>query len=776
MKSHRLISVLALLVILSVTSIISNSYIARWAVKAWFEEQGSEVKVDDLTLSFWHSQIEIRGLNAQSSAKQQLKIDFLKLNWVWRDLWDKKLTIPGFQVNGLAVTVNAENGVPHFIGPININEFSEEKATLNQAQEELSQQEAEQDWVVEIGSGNIEQLEVCYKDSLLTYQSIGFPVIKNQDKLDSCVNWQKLTLDTRIAIDSELTIDGDIRVDELGITRGQAQQLFGLGVLKIGHIALSSQAVGIQTLSLQQVDILANESRDKVSNTGVFIDELLAKQLSWDGQISQIDFSDLLLNQIKLFQRAADKQIHPLLVVNSISIDKSQFKPDESYVSRVEVEQVKGLESLVNDSDKERYLTNLSRLQLEKIKLSNQWAKIQVLSIDGLDLDLVADDKGLNLINWFSPTANSGSQVATEEVSAKPFNIELTKLSVSGQSGLTLSEYSTGKPIIHQVSDIELGLDNFATQPASIKKSPIKLSLTVGDSGKVTSQGDLILGGDNIELTLAGELSNIDLINLTDYSARFAGYRIDSGNLNLGYEFKLANNQIEAKLISLLEKFDLADLQTHEKSELNDDLGIPLPLALNLLRDSDDNIELKIPLSGDLANPDFSVASIMSIVVAKAIKNAVIYHYSPLGMLTLASGVFDLATALKFEPLDFAFGSSELNDASRQQLAKLAGLMNEKPKVKFRVCAIATEGDWPALLSKREDEVKASESEDNKSQDNKVMIPVELEPLLALAKLRQQKSINYLVEAHQIERSRLFACNVKLSGKKKQAALVELSI
>ncbi len=67
--------------------------------------------------------------------------------------------------------------------------------------------------------------------------------------------------------------------------------------------------------------------------------------------------------------------------------------------------------------------------------------------------------------------------------------------------------------------------------------------------------------------------------------------------LNVVYDFKLKDNRVDSNLKSLLEKFNLAELQKHEEHELNAELGIPLPMALDLLRDSDDNIELEVPVT-----------------------------------------------------------------------------------------------------------------------------------------------------------------------------------
>ncbi len=188
-------------------------------------------------------------------------------------------------------------------------------------------------------------------------------------------------------------------------------------------------------------------------------------------------------------------------------------------------------------------------------------------------------------------------------------------------------------------------------------------------------------------------------------------------------------------------------------------------MALNLLRDSDDNIELDFPVTGNVDSPDFSIASIISTVSVKAIKNAVIYHYSPLGMFSLASGVFDLATALNFDPIEFEIQKNELNEETKKQLDKVVSLMSEKPRIKMVVCGEGTWLDYPDLTL---EEIKQKKKED--------FAKLDVTALLTLAKQRQSNVIKYIVEQGGIEKSRLLGCNVKMSKKKGAKPQVKLSI
>jgi hypothetical protein len=321
---------------------------------------------------------------------------------------------------------------------------------------------------------------------------------------------------------------------------------------------------------------------------------------------------------------------------------------------------------------------------------------------------------------------------------------------------------SFDKAVLHQISELKLNLSELKILSKDASKTDVKFEARIGEHGTIKSAGTIIPLLDNPTVALVGKLSDIDLTQFTEYSARAIGYRIDSGNLTTDFNFKLENNQLDTSTESRLEKFELSKLQEHELQKDNKELGIPLPLALDLLRDSDNNIELEIPIKGDLDNPDLSISSIISMVTFDAVKNAVIYNYSPLGMLSLASGIFNLATALRFDPLEFEYSTIALTAQSKKQLDKVSEVMKSKPKVKFLICGVATEADWSAQKEHKNNQQTAP--------------TINIDYILKLANQRQQNVLDYLTESHQIEATRLIACKVKVSQNKDDKAFVKLSI
>ena len=132
----------------------------------------------------------------------------------------------------------------------------------------------------------------------------------------------------------------------------------------------------------------------------------------------------------------------------------------------------------------------------------------------------------------------------------------------------------------------------------------------------------------------------------------------------------------------------------------------------------------------------------------------------------MATTVFDLATALRFDPVQFAPGEEVLDDDDRNRLQKLADTMQKKPRISILVCAQATQLDL-MLPEPKQTSAKAEEQGISAEQTTQ---------LLELAKRRQTLVLDHLVDEHGIERERLSGCNVKLAPKKDAKPVVKLSI
>ncbi|MEG6658976.1 membrane biogenesis protein, partial [Pseudomonas aeruginosa] len=124
-------------------------------------------------------------------------------------------------------------------------------------------------------------------------------------------------------------------------------------------------------------------------------------------------------------------------------------------------------------------------------------------------------------------------------------------------------------------------------------------------------------------------------------------------------------------------------------------VDLPVKLAVALLKDTKGNIDIQLPVAGDLNNPEFSVMPIVWQTLRNLVLRAVQAPFKFIAGLA-AGGNEDLGT------VPFAAGSDELTPEAQANLDKLADALKERPALRLEVEGVASAAaDGPSIGAKR---------------------------------------------------------------------------
>ena len=131
-----------------------------------------------------------------------------------------------------------------------------------------------------------------------------------------------------------------------------------------------------------------------------------------------------------------------------------------------------------------------------------------------------------------------------------------------------------------------------------------------------------------------------------------------------------------------------------EKIESPDAIKAPLKLGLALLKDRNGKIKLDVPVAGRIDDPEFDIAGIIS----STIKNIVIKAAtSPFKFI---ASIFGGGEDIKY--VEFAAGTSILNEESKSKLDILVNALYERPGVALEIAGFIDKGeDINFLVSKQ---------------------------------------------------------------------------
>lgn len=173
-------------------------------------------------------------------------------------------------------------------------------------------------------------------------------------------------------------------------------------------------------------------------------------------------------------------------------------------------------------------------------------------------------------------------------------------------------------------------------------------------------------------LDLAASAHGVELTRLTPYAAKYAGYPITKGKLSVDVKYHIENGKLEAQNKLFLEQLTFGD-----KVDSPDATKLPVLLAVALLRNSRGEINVNLPVSGSLSDPQFSIGGVIVKVIVNLLTKAIT---APFSLLASAFGGGEELSYVEFAP-----GSSNLTAEAVKKLETLAKALNDRSSLTLEI-------------------------------------------------------------------------------------------
>ncbi|MBC5782986.1 DUF748 domain-containing protein [Ramlibacter sp. USB13] len=281
---------------------------------------------------------------------------------------------------------------------------------------------------------------------------------------------------------------------------------------------------------------------------------------------------------------------------------------------------------------------------------------------------IIFEDQSLNLqrIRRDAPvqpaaaaaSASAPFPLVVERLRIVDANAEFADLSLTPRFGTRMQE----------LGGVVTGL---STDPSAVAQ--LELDGKVDEYGSARIRGTLqpFHATAFTDVTLA--FRNLEMTRLTPYSGKFAGRRITSGRLSVDLEYKIRQRQLAGT-----NKFVVNRLRLGEPVESPGAMKLPLDLAIALLEDSNGVIDLDLPVSGSLDDPQFSYGAIVWKAIVNVLTKIVTAPFRALGALLGGN-------AERFESAGFDPGSSVLLPPEQEKLKLLADALAKRPALTVRL-------------------------------------------------------------------------------------------
>jgi uncharacterized protein involved in outer membrane biogenesis len=327
------------------------------------------------------------------------------------------------------------------------------------------------------------------------------------------------------------------------------------------------------------------------------------------------------------------------------------------------------------DSNSRKTYLSWDAVRIPKIKLT--------LQPDGLDIPeikiskpvgelIIGQDGTLNLAKVIKD--RQGGNKIPSPAAAKAskgrdvFPYHISSLRVDG-GNMLFADMSLRPRFMSRIHDIKGNISNLSSDQNTWAK--IRLNGYVNKYGTARIRSAIHPGDFRRSSDVNIVFRNLDMKTLSPYSGKFAGRLIESGKVSADLKYKLQNYKMTGD-----NKIVLENLVLGKHVDEPGAVDLPLDLAIALLQDADGRINIGLPISGDLNDPQFSIGPIVWKLFANLITKAVTSPFLALGHMF--GGNFE-----HFDAVEFAPGSAELSPPEKEKLLKLAEALKDRPQLKL---------------------------------------------------------------------------------------------
>lgn len=287
--------------------------------------------------------------------------------------------------------------------------------------------------------------------------------------------------------------------------------------------------------------------------------------------------------------------------------------------------------------------------------VSSQSNKIADNSIESKAVGQISTTSDRAAVIRFGPVSLNGGRVDFTDRFIKPnYSARLSEL--TGKLSAFSSETAHGEV---QLADLELRgrAEGTATLEILGKVNPLAKPLA---------------------LDIQGRVRDLELAPLSPYSVRYSGYGIERGKLSVDVAYKVQpDGQLTASNNIVLNQLKFGEQVPGAANSL------PVKLAVALLADRNGVIDINLPVSGSLNDPQFRLAPIVFKLIVNLIAKAITAPFSLLAS-ALGGGGDELSM------VSFAAGSAALTPEALAGLDKVANALQARPALKMTVVGTAS--------------------------------------------------------------------------------------
>ena len=724
---------------------------------------------NDFDLKLNSDLLELNNLELKQNNKSIANLKKLDIKKFDLDLIGQNIKLDGVKIDSLNANMISDKSGINFANLIKTNSSKEENK--NEQKVETAQNSESKPWIVNLS--NIEattnfNFDDKTNNSLINVKTTNLN-LKNLQIIDSKIDLNSLNINN-----SNLSfIDNKNKLD---IQSKNTK-------INLNTLSLNNSILDIDTINLSKENLIFNEKKSKLNIDSKNLN-LVLNALKIDGNKISIKNSSLKTPKLNFKDKNSKIDINSTnigLNLNNFMLDNDKITVNEIKLSKPTVNfkdlankidvKSKNIEITLNTlSNKGSDLSinsirvlnpNLDFINLEnntKIHAKNLDLKIQQLSNKKNIFKIVKTDLNNPFISVVLPKNNTPTQKNEETI--KTTNTPTKENKSSNKTKLNIGPVNIKNgtfdfedknlPISFKTKVTKLNGKISEIRNTKSSKTNLEVNGVVDKYGVAKITG--IVNPNNIKFLtdINMKFQNIAMENFTPYTGKFIGRELKSGKLDLDLKYNIDQSNLDAKNNIVITKLELGN-----EVQSPDAVSLPLGIAISLLEDKNGVIDINLPISGNVDDPQFSIGSIIWKAFVNLITKAVTAPFSLLGAVFNFSE--DEIKSVKFDSLE-----SEITPIQKETLDKIAQILTAKQDIAIKLIASYDKDKETLALKEKKYLARKDDDRNLKKEQIDALIAKEKVKDIELEKIAKERILNikeYLIKEKSINKKQIILSN-----------------
>lgn len=370
----------------------------------------------------------------------------------------------------------------------------------------------------------------------------------------------------------------------------------------------------------------------------------------------------------------------------------------------------------------------LSSYEIEDIQVDPRSLTTGLHRFYGLTADIQYKPEQPEVVAEPVPTSTPQEPIENEDLAAeealafvvkvKGLELLVDESTAAQPSQIHFTDKNLDEPVSVVASIKELSVGQLDTQDLTVGV-PFHFLASLDEYNRIQASGKMGVKANNPEGQMSLTIRQLNLTDFNPYLVQSMGYRLQKGMFSLDADIGVQEAELDGLLNLTLQnsKFEPADQETIDR--VSKKISMPVETAISVLKDGNNNLNLEVPLSGNINDPNVGLNDLADQLARKALKQASIYYLKQslqpyTSMISLASFVGKKAFAIRLHELEFAHMQLALTDEHKGYLQKVAEMMHKKTELELQVCPVITEAEqqawgdsWASYAEQRATLIKA---------------------------------------------------------------------